>query len=100
MPELAADESAAEWCARRLGVEPYSESPLPELEHAFTHFDLTIAPRLVKVAADYRGVMEPGSFVWHNAARSDLGIAAPIRVLLDTLRARGEETTWHESSIA
>ncbi len=100
LPELDADDSAGAWCSRRLGVELRDERELPELAHAFTHFDLTIAPRLVRLATDCGGVMESASLVWYNAARSDLGIAAPIRVLLDTLPAGGEETTWHEPSIA
>ena len=100
LPELDDDDSASEWCARRLGATPVGEIALPELSHAFTHFDLTIAPRLVTLASDSRIVMESESLVWYNAARSNLGIAAPIRALLDTLPEPGEETAWHEPSIA
>jgi len=100
LPELDDGDSAREWCLRRLGASPVDETDLPELSHAFTHFDLTIAPRLVRLATDCRIVMESESLVWYNAARSSLGIAAPIRALLDTLPEHGEETAWHEPSIA
>jgi len=100
LPELDDGDSAGEWCARRLGCVPIDEIDLPELAHAFTHFDLTIAPRLVRLDTDCAAVMESESLVWYNAARSNLGIAAPIRALLERLPKHGEETAWHEPSIA
>ena len=101
LPELDDGDSAREWCERRLGASPVGEIELPVLVHSFTHFDLLIAPRLVRLATDCRAVMESESFVWYNpAARSDVGIAAPIRALLDRLPAPGEETAWPEPSIA
>src|SRR5690554_683058 len=67
LPELDDGDSAREWCARRLGCVPIDEIDLPELAHAFTHFDLTIAPRLVRLDTDCEDVMETERLVWYNA---------------------------------
>src|SRR5690606_32570403 len=98
LPELDDGDSARAWCKRRLGTVPLDETELPEVAHAFTHFDLTIAPRLVRLATDCRTIMEAQNFVWYNAAQSNLGLAAPIRALLDNLPEHGEEKAWHEPS--
>ncbi|HEX7079840.1 MAG TPA: A/G-specific adenine glycosylase [Gammaproteobacteria bacterium] len=101
LPELAEGDSAADWCRRRLGIVPASERALPCIEHAFTHFDLEMAPCWVRLATDCRIVMESENLLWYNAAApSSVGIAAPIKALLETLPEHGKESAWPEPSTA
>ncbi|HTC15939.1 MAG TPA: A/G-specific adenine glycosylase [Steroidobacteraceae bacterium] len=54
--------------------------PLPSIEHAFTHFDLTIAPLLVRCPGA-AGVLEPR--LWYNIRQpAQVGLPAPISALL------------------
>jgi A/G-specific adenine glycosylase len=92
LPELEDGDAARAWCERRLGASPAGERVLPEVAHAFTHFDLAIEPRLVSLAGGCRAIMDSENLVWYNAAaRTRVGIAAPIRSLLETLPLPGEE---------
>src|SRR5690606_11929127 len=92
LPELDDGDDARGWCLRRLGAAPDGERPLPGLSHAFTHFDLDIEPRLVSLGRDGRALMDAENLVWYNpAARRQIGIAAPIRALLEALPSHGEE---------
>ena len=56
---------------------------LGTVEHAFTHFSLSICPLLVEcTAATF--VMEEGASVWYNIrAPARIGLPAPIRTLLE-----------------
>ena len=57
---------------------------LAEFEHAFTHFDLTITPLLVRCAG-VSAVGEEGS-LWYNIQHpARVGLPAPITTLLSRL---------------
>jgi A/G-specific adenine glycosylase len=85
LPEFASSEAARDWCTRELRVSAPVPQRLGTLRHAFTHFDLEIEP----VRIDCSGidaVMESGRFVWYDpAAPQRLGIAAPVRTLIEGL---------------
>jgi len=102
LPEVGEGDSARDWCARRLGVLPADERALPPVEHAFTHFDLALEPLWLRLDTDCRAIMESENLLWYNpAARSSVGIAAPISALLQRLSSeRSEEKTWHGWSTA
>jgi Fe-S cluster biosynthesis and repair protein YggX len=58
---------------------------LAELEHAFTHFDLTITPLLVHCAGRTARV-EEDSGLWYNVREpARIGLPAPISALLARL---------------
>ena len=83
LPELAADEGERDWCRRRLGAEVAAVRALPAVAHAFTHFDLELAPVEVELAGAPRAVMEGAQWLWHGAADAlPGGIAAPIAKIL------------------
>ena len=65
-----------------------AEEPLAEVDHAFTHFDLTLKP-LRLVLANGGGVMDDARWLWYKAAEPlPGGIAAPIgRILREVARA-------------
>jgi A/G-specific adenine glycosylase len=85
LPELSADDSPREWCRRTLGTRVAEEHALATIEHAFTHFDLDLAPRLVTLAAWPVGVAERDDWHWARpGAALTVGVPAPVAELLNT----------------
>jgi len=83
LPELVAGDSPREWCARMLGASVAVERPLGVIEHAFTHFDLDLLPRLLELAAEPSAVMDRADWLWHRpGAELGVGVPAPIAALL------------------
>jgi len=83
LPELTAEDSPREWCARVLGTAVAAERALTIIEHAFTHFDLDLAPRLLELAADPKAVMDRDDWHWcRPGAKLDVGVPAPVAALL------------------
>jgi A/G-specific adenine glycosylase len=95
LPEFSTATAAAAFARNSLGA---TEAPrtLGALEHAFTHFDLTITPLLVRCAVT-EAVMEEGTSLWYNIREpAAVGLPAPITTLFAQLAdetlfdARGE----------
>jgi A/G-specific adenine glycosylase len=85
-PELADGDTAAEWCARTLGANVAAERALATIEHGFTHFDLDLEPRWLRLAAAPRVVQDREDFLWHRpSAAPAVGIPAPVAALFGTL---------------
>jgi A/G-specific adenine glycosylase len=83
LPELPEGDSPAEWCARSLGARLTAERELPTIEHAFTHFDLDLMPRLLRLAKQPAAVMVRPDWLWHKpGAALKVGVPAPVAVLL------------------
>ncbi len=83
-PEFATATAAAAFARNSLGVA-VPPQPLAPLEHAFTHFDLTITPLLVHCAPP-AAVMEEGTGLWYNIREpARVGLPAPISALLARL---------------
>jgi len=88
LPEFGDRDAAAQFAARTLARATVAHAALPEIEHSFTHFDLVITP-LVARCHGGRGVAEPGETaqLWYDLAQpARVGLPAPIRTLLETLR--------------
>ena len=85
LPEFASADAARDWCMRELRMRAATLQRLGPLRHAFTHFDLDIEP--VRIDCDVGdAVMESDRFVWYNrAAPQSLGLAAPVRTLIEAL---------------
>jgi A/G-specific adenine glycosylase len=82
-PELAADQAAEDWCLARLGARPAQATPLTAVEHAFTHFDLTLAPLRLSLPGEAASVMDGDRWLWYKATEPlPGGIAAPIGKIL------------------
>jgi A/G-specific adenine glycosylase len=89
LPELADGDTAAEWCARTLGTNVATERVLPTIEHGFTHFDLDLEPRWLRLAAAPRVVQDRDDFLWQRpSAAPTVGIPAPVAALFGALSAR------------
>jgi A/G-specific adenine glycosylase len=98
-PELADGDTAAEWCARTLGASVAAERELTTIEHGFTHFDLDLAPRWLRLAASPRVVQDRDDLLWHRpSAAPAVGIPAPVAALFDSLSRDSLRTTVAGSS--
>ena len=85
LPEFADRDAATQYAARQLPRATLASAPLPDIEHSFTHFDLVITPIEVR-CHDPREVKEAGE-LWYDLARpARVGLPAPIKFLLETLR--------------
>jgi A/G-specific adenine glycosylase len=83
LPELPAEDSAGEWCLRALGARVSAEQELATIEHAFTHFDLDLAPRLLRLAAVPGCVADRDDWLWHKPGTAlTVGVPAPVAALL------------------
>jgi A/G-specific adenine glycosylase len=83
LPELKADDSPREWCARVLGAAVATERSLATIEHAFTHFDLDLVPRLLELAASPAIVNDRDDWHWcRPGANLEVGVPAPVAALL------------------
>ncbi len=85
LPEFPTAEDAAAFVAQRLSgvrAELRAEEPI---QHAFTHFDLTMRP--LRVACSGAGaVLEAPEVIWYNPREpAAVGLPAPVRALLDRL---------------
>ncbi len=84
LPELSEQEDA-KLAARRWGVESATTcEPLPVIRHAFTHFELEIAPERVLAGKLSPRAAEPGSLWLPLAELAGVGLPRPIERLLHT----------------
>ena len=84
LPEFATATAATAFIRNSLQAAAPPQ-PLAALEHAFTHFDLTITPLLVQCARG-AAVMEEGAGLWYNLREpARIGLPAPITALLTRL---------------
>jgi A/G-specific adenine glycosylase len=84
-PEFQDAASAAQFCDARLAAARLEPEPLPQLHHAFTHFDLEITPLRARCEA-LAGVMEGAPTLWYNPREpARIGLPAPIAALLSSL---------------
>jgi A/G-specific adenine glycosylase len=58
------------------------ERELAVIEHAFTHFDLDLTPRLVRLAAPPAAVMDRDDWLWCRPGELAVGVPAPVATLL------------------
>jgi A/G-specific adenine glycosylase len=83
LPELPVEDSPRDWCARVLGAAVAAERVLATIEHAFTHFDLDLTPRLLDLVAPPSTVMDRDDWRWcRPGARLEVGVPAPVAALL------------------
>jgi A/G-specific adenine glycosylase len=85
LPEFDDDAAARVYSANRLRQAQVRATPEATVKHAFTHFDLAIAP-LHAVCDGAAGVMDSDAALWYNtAAPARIGLPAPIQHILDQL---------------
>lgn len=73
------------WCKERFALRVINQRRGAELRHTFSHFQLTITP-LILDTEPLTAVMAGTDQHWYNvSAAQSLGLAAPVRTLLDRM---------------
>jgi A/G-specific adenine glycosylase len=84
LPEFASASAAHAYARAALDAAPAPPQQLGPIEHAFTHFDLTITPLLVRCASE-SAVREEGALWYNIPAPARVGLPAPVTGLLSRL---------------
>jgi A/G-specific adenine glycosylase len=82
LPEVDAGIDVAQLCRTRFGADVTLRDPLPAIEHAFTHFRLTLAPQPCIVRRWPERAEEPGLLWLSPADAAGAALPAPIKKLL------------------
>ncbi|MGH8403683.1 MAG: A/G-specific adenine glycosylase, partial [Gammaproteobacteria bacterium] len=91
LPEMPLDEDVTAWCRRSLHLRAHQPHTWPVLRHSFSHFHLDIEPVQVAVS-EVAAIGDNASRVWYDLQTPpQLGLAAPVGRLLETLKAKGED---------
>ena len=86
-PEFETREEVQHFCFWHLKGASTDVAQLPVIEHAFTHFDLTITPLVVRCQGSL-GVMDGADGLWYNARQpASVGLPQPVKVLLEQLES-------------
>jgi A/G-specific adenine glycosylase len=85
LPEFTTSSAAGAFIRAALATDGCEPQALGEVEHAFTHFDLTITPLLVRCAPATHQVGEEMSLWYNIRTPARVGLPAPITSLLSDL---------------
>lgn len=87
LPECPADSDPDNWGPAQLGIQIQSGPALDTLSHTFSHFRLQITPIPARLVGEQAKIMERPDWLWYNLRQPPaLGLAAPVKRLLDTLK--------------
>lgn len=89
LPEVASENDAEGWVGETLHAAINERTRWAPLTHSFSHYDLDIQPLEVRVDAASRTVNDRDGRWFSLAAPPQVGLAAPVRKLLDELLERG-----------
>jgi A/G-specific adenine glycosylase len=84
-PELSAGDDAEAVCLHRYGAEARALEDLPDIEHGFTHYSLTISPRRMEAKRIVPRAAEPGQQWLPIEAARAAAIPAPVKRILELL---------------
>jgi A/G-specific adenine glycosylase len=85
-PECPRGYDLIDWCDRAFGLQVDNVTALEPLLHTFTHFRLNIHPMLMQVSERSATRVAERGALWYNFPQAlHLGVAAPVRALLDQL---------------
>lgn len=84
-PEIGVDHDASAIAGARFGAEGAPSAGFGPIQHGFTHFNLTIYPRVLEVTCRHPRAAEPGT-MWMNVDDAlQAAIPKPVKVLLEAL---------------
>ncbi len=89
-PELDEGDDVVSAVGASYGCNVLRQESWPVIDHAFSHYDLTILPTVVILGASLEGVMEmeQQQTVWYNTRHSlPGGIPSPVRQLIQQIHA-------------
>jgi A/G-specific adenine glycosylase len=87
-PELGAGEDVAAVCAQRFGARFDAVERLPDVEHGFTHFSLTISPQRLKVCALEPRVAQAEQQWLQIEKVTEAAIPTPVRRILELVAVK------------
>ena len=87
LPEADTDIDVVQHCQHRFGADVVAGAPMSDIEHAFTHYSLTLTPRPCAVRHWPKRAEEPG---WLWLPLDDVGGAALPAPIKKLLRARSD----------
>jgi A/G-specific adenine glycosylase len=88
-PECDVDTAASKFCEVSFSCKIRSAELLPVVRHTFSHFHLDITPVILHVQRWPTQINEGGQHCWVDIADPiELGLAAPVKLLLDKLRTQ------------
>ena len=91
LPEFDSIDAATLWCVNKHMPIVHKKS-LPARRHSFSHYHLDFTPLLVQTDNPINFVMEGNQSVWYKTEQIDyLGLAAPIKLLLQQHTNRGQQ---------
>jgi A/G-specific adenine glycosylase len=86
LPMFPSEGEALAWCIH-LELDATDRSSLPDYEHAFTHFDLTLSPLVLRVDAT---LPAPPGHRWYDPAHpARIGLSKPAVDLIAAVGAQG-----------
>ncbi len=93
LPEFANEDAALNWCiANNLIIDNQRAGDMQR--HTFSHYHLDYTPLFIKTNSRMDFVSEADRINWHNIQQiSQLGLAAPIKKLLQQHFKRGKHDT-------
>jgi A/G-specific adenine glycosylase len=84
-PEIGADDDAASACEHIAGEAPLAVQRGTPFRHTFSHFHLDITPVHLAVPGLIGHVLEDQRLAWYKPGQRALGLAAPVKKLIDAL---------------
>ena len=86
LPEINLHEIAIEAAFTRFGIESEAEETLPIVNHAFTHYRLTIHPQPLQVVSQKNQVNQSNNIWLPINDAIEAAIPTPVRKILSTLK--------------
>lgn len=92
-PELTLEADPQQWVQDHIGPASLTET-WTSIRHTFSHYHLDITPVCLTLKGEAAAIMEDGRRLWYNTALPpNVGLAAPIKRLLEQLSPQGEQLT-------
>ncbi|WP_426415701.1 A/G-specific adenine glycosylase [Aestuariirhabdus sp. LZHN29] len=89
LPELPLDSDPVSHAAQYWHLDINPTSRWDSFIHTFSHYQLEITPLHSQLRGPITAIMEEGRWLWYNMQRpQDLGLAAPVKMLLEKLETR------------
>jgi A/G-specific adenine glycosylase len=86
LPEIDLNEIATEAAFTKFGIESEPEETLPVVNHAFTHFKLTIHPQPLQVLRQKLQANQAGNIWLPISEAIEAAIPTSVRNILTTLK--------------
>lgn len=83
------DETSINAFLANMRLSAKALEPWDEIKHTFSHFHLKIKPIRAQIDDSTQTIMEQGRWLWYSLEQeTSVGLAAPIKTMLDKLRTQ------------